>query len=99
MGTQKRKKDKAKSSKAAGENGSSKKVNKRGKLKTEFYEGELARLHTELVKLQYWVKQQGLRVVCLFEGRDAAGKGGVIKRIAEPLNPRACAMICSTSSP
>ena len=52
------------------------------------YERELARLHLELVKLQYWVKQQGLRVVLIFEGRDAAGKGGTIKRIMEPLNPR-----------
>ena len=45
------------------------------------------------MKLQYWVKQQGLRVICLFEGRDAAGKGGVIKRIAEPLNPRGCRIV------
>ncbi len=52
------------------------------------YEAELQRLHVELVKLQYWIKDQGLRVVVIFEGRDAAGKGGVIKRITEPLNPR-----------
>jgi polyphosphate kinase len=49
---------------------------------------ELVRLQAELVKLQETVRSQGLRVVVLFEGRDAAGKGGVIKRILEPLNPR-----------
>ena len=57
------------------------------KLTDKAYERELARLHIELVKLQYWVKKQGLRVVLVFEGRDAAGKGGTIKRIVEPLNP------------
>jgi len=60
------------------------------KIKTEVYEAELARLHVELVKLQEWIKQEGLRVVVIFEGRDAAGKGGVIKRITEPMNPRVC---------
>jgi polyphosphate kinase len=60
------------------------------KLKKDDYEAELARLHLELVKLQDWVKARGLKVVVLFEGRDAAGKGGVIKRITEPLNPRIC---------
>lgn len=53
-----------------------------------FYEEELARLQTELVKLQEWIKKEGLKVVVLFEGRDAAGKGGAIKRIMESLNPR-----------
>lgn len=57
------------------------------------YEARLAELHLELVKLQYWVKLKGLRVVVLFEGRDAAGKGGVIKRIIEPLNPRGCNVV------
>jgi polyphosphate kinase len=52
------------------------------------YEERLAELHLELVKMQYWVKQSGLRVVIVFEGRDAAGKGGTIKRLTEPLNPR-----------
>ena len=52
------------------------------------YESELARLQIELVKLQEWVKARGLKVVGLFEGRDAAGKGGVIKRITLRLNPR-----------
>ncbi len=59
----------------------------------KFYEKELARLTTELVKLQYWVKHKGLRVIVLFEGRDAAGKGGVIKTIAAPLNPRGCRVV------
>jgi polyphosphate kinase 2 len=54
------------------------------------YQKELRRLQVELVKLQEWVRARGLRVVCLFEGRDAAGKGGVIKRISECLNPRVC---------
>ena len=69
------------------------KLNKKGKLKNTFYEPELKRLQTELVKLQYWVKEKGLRVVCLFEGRDAAGKGGAIKRISECLNPRSCRVV------
>lgn len=63
-------------------------LRKNGKLKTRFYERELARLQEELIKLQYWVQEKGLRVVILFEGRDAAGKGGVIKRITERMNPR-----------
>lgn len=53
-----------------------------------FYEQELKRLFVELVKLQEWIKYKGEKVVVLFEGRDAAGKGGMIKRIIEPLNPR-----------
>jgi polyphosphate kinase 2 len=65
-----------------------KKYSKKGKLKAEYYEEELLRLQEELVKLQYWVKEKGLRVVIIFEGRDAAGKGGVIKRIVESTNPR-----------
>ncbi|MGB9358862.1 MAG: polyphosphate kinase 2 [Acidimicrobiia bacterium] len=60
------------------------------KLKKKYYEAELARLQTELVKLQSYVKEEGLKVVVIFEGRDAAGKGGVIKRITERLNPRIC---------
>ena len=59
-----------------------------GTMSRKEYERELAKLHLELVKLQYWIKQTGARVVLLFEGRDAAGKGGTIKRIHEPLNPR-----------
>jgi polyphosphate kinase 2 len=61
---------------------------KKGKLKKEFYESELLRLQEEMVKIQYWVKDQNLRVVIVFEGRDAAGKGGTIKRITERTNPR-----------
>jgi polyphosphate kinase len=52
------------------------------------YEKELRRLQVELVRLQDWVKREGLKVVVLFEGRDTAGKGGVIRRIAERTNPR-----------
>ena len=61
---------------------------KNGKIKREVYELEVERLHTELVKLQQYVKARGLRVVVIFEGRDAAGKGGVIKTITQDLNPR-----------
>lgn len=59
-----------------------------GSLKTAYYEHELARLQDELVKLQYWVAEKGLRAVVVFEGRSGAGKGGVIKRITEMTNPR-----------
>ncbi|HEY2576133.1 MAG TPA: hypothetical protein VGI74_07475 [Streptosporangiaceae bacterium] len=52
------------------------------------YEKELVRLQAELVKLQEWVRSQGLRLVVVFEGRDAAGKGSTIKRVTEYLNPR-----------
>jgi polyphosphate kinase len=58
------------------------------RLNKKLYEKELERLQFELVKWQYWIKQQGLRVVITFDGRDAAGKGGTIKRIMEPLQPR-----------
>ena len=57
------------------------------------YEKELAKLEVELVRLQEWIKKEGLKVVVIFEGRDAAGKGGVIKRIANPLNPRVCRIV------
>jgi len=57
------------------------------------YEKELRRLQVELVKLQEWVRSRGLKVVCVFEGRDAAGKGGAIKRISECLNPRVCRVV------
>jgi polyphosphate kinase 2 (PPK2 family) len=57
------------------------------------YERELRRLQVELVKFQEWVRSRGLKVVCLFEGRDAAGKGGAIKRISECLNPRVCRVV------
>jgi len=58
------------------------------KLKSKPYEKELARLHVELVKLQEWVKHKGLKVCIVFEGRDAAGKGGAIKAITERVSPR-----------
>jgi polyphosphate kinase 2 len=61
---------------------------RREKLNTKEYEDEIRKLQIELVKLQEWVKAQGLKVVIVFEGRDAAGKGGCIKRITECLNPR-----------
>lgn len=54
------------------------------------YVEELAHLQLELIKLQEWVRMRGFKVAVIFEGRDAAGKGGVIKRIAESLNPRVC---------
>ncbi len=63
-------------------------LTKTGKLKAKFYEEELAQLQIELAKLQAWIQKDGLKVVVIFEGRDAAGKGGVIKRISERLNPR-----------
>ena len=63
------------------------------KIKKGEYEKELARLQVELVKLQEWIKKEKLKVVILFEGRDAAGKGGVIKRITQCLNPRACRVV------
>jgi len=63
------------------------------KISNELYEKELARLQIELVKLQEWIKHKGLRVVVLFEGRDAAGKGGAIKRITESLSPRVCRVV------
>ena len=66
---------------------------KDGRLDKKFYEQELARLQIELVKLQEWIKHKGLRVVVLFEGRDAAGKGGVIKRITQKLNHRVCRVV------
>lgn len=62
-------------------------------LSRKTYEKELARLQIELVKLQEWVRQEGLKVVVIFEGRDAAGKGGTIKRITESLNPRVARVV------
>ncbi len=60
----------------------------KGKLKTKDYEKELARLHVELVKLQEWVVDKGLKVCIAFEGRDTAGKGGTIKALTERVSPR-----------
>ncbi len=66
------------------------KKSKKKKIAKAHYEAELERLQMELVKLQEWVKHKGLKLIIVFEGRDAAGKGGSIKRIAEALNPRVC---------
>jgi polyphosphate kinase 2 len=71
--------------------------NKNGRLDRRFYDRELVKLQVELVKLQEWVRKQGLRVVVIFEGRDAAGKGGTIKRITEALNPRVCRIVALQS--
>jgi len=60
----------------------------KAKLSRNEYEAELSKLHAELVKLQNWVTEKGLKIVVIFEGRDAAGKGGVIKRITERVSPR-----------
>lgn len=65
-----------------------KEKNSTAKPDKKFYEKELAKFQIELVKLQEWIKSQGLKVVVLFEGRDAAGKGGTIKRIIDKCNPR-----------
>ena len=63
------------------------------KMKRKEYEAELENLQVELVKLQEWIKHEGLKVIVIFEGRDAAGKGGVIKRITQRLNPRVCRVV------
>lgn len=62
-------------------------------MNTETYNTALLELQEQLVHLQEWVKSQGLKVVVIFEGRDASGKGGVIKRITEPLNPRVARVV------
>lgn len=64
-----------------------------GKLNNDVYEAELTHLQYELVEMQEWVKATGARIVVLFEGRDAAGKGGAIKRITEYLNPRVARIV------
>ncbi len=63
------------------------------KVDKKFYNKELVRLSVELVKLQEWIKHKGLKVVVIFEGRDAAGKGGTIKAITQFLNPRICRVV------
>jgi polyphosphate kinase 2 len=68
-------------------------VASKDRVKRATYEDQMAALQLELVRMQYWVKQQGLKVVLIFEGRDAAGKGGTIKRITEPLNPRGATVV------
>lgn len=86
----------------AGANGASKakadkdkknKKNKKSKMSGKAYEKALFDLQLELVKLQEWIKHKGLKVVVIFEGRDAAGKGGVVKRITQHLSPRICRVV------
>ena len=67
------------------------------KLSKKDYERELAELQTEVVKLQDWVKKSGARIVIVFEGRDAAGKGGIIKRILERVSPRVFRLVALPS--
>jgi len=73
--------------------GRMKEAHTKSKLGNKEYARELRKLQVELVKLQEWIKSQGLKVVVIFEGRDAAGKGGAIKRITEGLNPRVCRVV------
>ena len=87
----KKKDNSAKKAKSA-EN-SQKKSDKVKKIGKKEYKKELAKLQVELVKLQRWVQHKGLKVIVLFEGRDAAGKGGSIKRVSETLNPRICKVV------
>src|SRR5712691_2289337 len=71
-------------------------ADKTGKIKRmpkQLYETELFRLQAELVKLQEWVRSEKARIVVIFEGRDAAGKGSTIKRVAEYLNPRVAQIV------
>ena len=63
------------------------------KKRNKFYLRELGRLHVELVRMQEWIRHEGKKLLVIFEGRDAAGKGGVIKRITQPLNPRVCRVV------
>lgn len=63
------------------------------KISKKEYERELKKIQIELVKLQEWIKHKELKVVVIFEGRDAAGKGGTIKRILDKLNPRVCRVV------
>jgi polyphosphate kinase 2 len=69
------------------------KKNKQPKISNEAYEAEIFRLQTELVKLQEWTRQTDARILVIFEGRDAAGKGGSIKRITEYLSPRVARVV------
>ncbi len=65
----------------------------KNKVAKKFYFKELEKLQIELVKMQDWIRTSGYRLVVIFEGRDAAGKGGVIKRIMQRLNPRVCKVV------
>ena len=72
---------------------STSKAAKPAKVPKAIYEAELLRMQIELVEMQEWVKTSGTRLVVVFEGRDAAGKGGTIQRVAEYLNPRVCRIV------
>jgi polyphosphate kinase len=74
--------------KVAKKKASEEKTTKPEKLSAKDYQREMLKLQTELVKLQFWIKQSGARIVVVFEGRDAAGKGGMIKAITEQVSPR-----------
>jgi len=87
-GAEKVQKGKQATSKPAAGKDDAGKLNKAGKMKREYYENELKRLHGELVAVQDWVKKTGTKVIVIFEGRDAAGKGGVIKALTERVSPR-----------
>ena len=93
----KKKKDKASDDAAAVEGQSAKKSVGPVKMKNKEYETELFKLQVELVKLQEWVKKTGARIVILFEGRDAAGKGGIIKSILERVSPRVFRLVALPS--
>src|ERR1700680_1233718 len=73
--------------------GGAKKAGKPKELGKKDYEKELRRLQVEMLQLEEWVRHKGLRVVVVFEGRDTAGKGGVIKRMRALLNPRSCRVV------
>ncbi len=73
--------------------GTSERRKKLKKMKEKEYLELIAPLHVELLKLQNWIKESGTAVCCIFEGRDAAGKGGTIKRVIEHLNPRGCSVV------
>ena len=88
-----KKKQKQKNEKLITNNHKDKDKDKNKKISKKKYKKELARLQVELVKLQRWVQHEGLKVIVLFEGRDAAGKGGAIKRVSETLNPRICKVV------
>jgi len=84
---------KKKSNSGNGAGAGAKKAAKKSGISKKDFEKELFKMQLELVKLQEWIKHKSLKVVAIFEGRDAAGKGGVIKRITQHLNPRICRVV------
>lgn len=88
--------DTGKKSNDGGDKGKGKDKDKQ-KLTTKKYEKQLAKLHVELVKLQEWVKEKGIKICIVFEGRDGAGKGGTIKAITERVSPRVFRVIALPS--